>query len=122
MKLQIPAQLIVLSLWLLENKYSGTSPHSAQDRGRQSLKGQRGKTLRMSTSLSPSDVRRGGNKRVSPAGRGRSRSASRSPARQREVVEAVIEQWHGGLEASLPLSTLREAQEVRTAYEQVLDG
>jgi len=119
MKLQIPAQLIVLSLWLLENKYSGTSPQSAQDRGRQNL---RGNTLRMSASLSPSDVRRGGNKRVSPAGRGGSRSASRSPARQREVVEAVIEQRHDGLEASLPLSTLREAQEMRTAYKQVLDG
>ena len=124
MKLQIPAQLIVLSLWLLENKYSGTSPRPADgNRGRQNSRGRRSNTLRLSASLSPSDVRRGGNKHVSPVqGRGRGRSSSGSPARRGEVVEAVVEKRQDGMEMSLPQSTLREAQEVRTAYEQVLDG
>ncbi|KAK7099790.1 ciliogenesis and planar polarity effector 1-like [Littorina saxatilis] len=125
MKLQIPAQLIVLSLWLLENKYSSKSTQSPRladmERGRQ--RGGRGNTLRMSASLSPSDVRRGGNKRVSPArGRGRSRSGSGSPMRRGLVEEAMMQARNDGMEASLPQSTLRDAQEVRTAYEQVLDG
>nr|KAG5702204.1 hypothetical protein BaRGS_033916 [Batillaria attramentaria] len=129
MKLHIPAQLIVLSLWLLENKYSSNGARSTQqmdhDRGRQTLRGRSsGNTLRKSASLSSYDGPRGGNKRVSPAGRrgrGRSRSGSGSPA-ARQVLVDRMESEHTGLEQSLPQSTLREEEEVRTAYEQVLDG
>ena len=126
-QLQIPAQLIILSLWLLENKYSGGGAAAHSDRGRQSLRGG-DSSPRMTASLSPSGVKRGGNKRVNPArGRGRSRSASGSPARAGvEEAEAVAvaagEQRRDGMEASLARSTLREAEEVRTAYEHVLDG
>ena len=123
MKLQIPAQLIVLSLWLLENKYSSTARQSPRfsdtERGRQGLRG--GNTLRTS-SMSPSDVKRGGNKRVSPArGRGHSRSSSGSPQRQ-VIGEVMLEAQQAGLARSLPLSSLRDEEEIRTAYEQVLEG
>ncbi|XP_076463357.1 uncharacterized protein LOC143295514 isoform X2 [Babylonia areolata] len=125
MKLQIPAQLIVLSLWLLEHKYSSSTSSASRpadrERGRRSMRSTMGSTLGMSSSLSPSGIRRGGNKRISPArGRGRPRSASGSPSGRR-VVGAVVEPAHAGLEQSLPQSTLREADEVRTAYEQLLE-
>ncbi|KAL8600713.1 hypothetical protein ACOMHN_057303 [Nucella lapillus] len=129
MKLQIPAQLIVLSLWLLEHKYSTAATttrqtDSADLRGRQGrgLSSTRGGTL-SSSSTSPSGIR-GGNKRVSPArgGRGRRRSASGSPLGRRVVVEGEVERVQAGLGESMPQSTLGEADQIMTAYEQLLEG
>lgn len=116
MKLQIPAQLILLPLWLLEHKYTDTlpkGPGSLQHNERHHGDHSRHMSQSVSPGLQP------GKKHVIPEeSRVRSKIESSPPPGSKGVKQTEQRELH----LSLPLSTFREEEEIRTAYEQVLDG
>lgn len=112
MKLQIPAQLIVLSLWLLENKYTKTTGRDKEGNrefGINSSHQRSDNAVHKSASLGPQN---NDSKQIFfERQRDKSRSPTHSPAAPEPQESAQVSQR----------STLREEEEVRTAYEQVLD-
>lgn len=137
MRIEVPVQLVVLGLWLLENKYSKSSKLKQQeaevkidnDNGVEHIP--KGKVKQRALGTVEELTERDSFTQVSNIARSRSRSPKGQRSRSHSPKADVSSAMSAGFEMSRDrtldyvksiTSTMEETEQIKTAYKKVLDG